>query len=78
MALPTICQQRPRSPSLPLPSFISFHPPISLPQPSTDPAERPPVLCLIFQALPQLLSFILHSFHVSGNSTGIYLAIGHD
>lgn len=28
MALPTICQQRPRSPSLPLPSFIPFHPPI--------------------------------------------------
>lgn len=38
VALPTICQQRPRSPSLPLPSLIPFHPPsVHLSQHSSRP-----------------------------------------
>lgn len=53
VALPTICQQRPRSPSLPLPSLIPFHPPsvhLSSAGGASPSSPHP----------PHLLAFVLH------------------
>lgn len=65
MALPTICQQRPRSPSMPRPSLIPFHPPsVHLTQ------HSPPVPRLVLQALPTF-SFCSPP-HLSSKSSGIW------
>lgn len=63
MALPTICQQRPRSASLPQPSLISFHPPTAhltrllaqLRKPRASPHFSP--TCLSGQLPHQPVSF---------------------
>lgn len=77
VVLPTICQQRPRSASLSLPSLISFHPPIGSPRPGANPAGFLPELRYLLHQ-PLLASFSCETSLLSWKRPVICLVVGHD